>query len=114
MSGMTDKIEQMVAKHDAEIHAVNQRLSGIESAIGDIKVYLQNDQKPNFHLVGLILSVWVLSFSPLIYGFQMNQSKIERHEEMLDDRARKFGIIDTQIEFILEDINELSKQEKVN
>jgi len=111
---MTDKIEQMVARHDAEIHAVNQRLGGIEASIGDIKNYLQNDQKPNFHLVGLILSVWVLSFSPLIYGFQMNQGKIDRHEDQLDARARQLGIIDTQIEFILKDIDELSKQRKVN
>lgn len=96
-----EHIAQLVAKHEAEIHAVNQRLGGIEHSLNDLKNYLQQNSKTNWSLIMPTLSIGitilVLAFAPLIYGHQMHQNNIEKNRDLLLERADTLGRHDERL-----------------
>lgn len=92
---MSDKLEQMVAKHDAEIHAVNQRLGGIETTLTELKSFLQSRSQTNWSVIiaalGVSITILTLAFAPIVYGVLALREEVIKHESVLDERAMLLG-----------------------
>lgn len=101
MENNTTSLERLVAKHDAEIHAVNQRLGGIEHSLEDLKTYLQSSAKTNWELIVPLLSIGItiliLAFAPLVYGYQMHQSRLEENSKILLEGVNILGRQDERL-----------------
>lgn len=106
--GFQSEFIKIAARHDAEIHSLNVGLSDLRGdlnvglsdlrdAVNNLNDHLQGAQKINWQAIGVFLTVWALSFSPLIYGFQMNKSHIEENRAILLSRADVLGRADERL-----------------